>query len=300
VRAHPVANSAVVAVGALWGLYWIPLRRLEALTGGGPWVSVVVLLVAAALLLPFGWRQRHRLRAANTRALASIALGGVAFALYSDGLLFGQVAVVILLFYLTPVWSTLIARVWLGWPVTWWRRAAIVAGFGGIALVLHGSHDGLPLPRTTGDWLGLASGLLWAVASTGIHVHSRTGPAETNFVFCAGGVAASIPLALWLGTPTAAATAAAGATGTAFGLVLLLGGVWWAGSLTFFMWATQRLEPARVGILLMSEVIMGALSAALFAGEAFGTAMAMGTVLVIVAGVLETFPMRPPAAPPGG
>ena len=288
-----LAQAAVVAVGGLWGLYWFPLRRLDAVMGGGPWVSLVVLAVAAALLAPAAWRRRSSLAAANVRGLASTALGGIGFAFYSDGLLFGHVALVILLFYLTPVWSTLIARFWLGWPITALRRAAIVAGFVGIALVLHGSHDGLPLPTTVGDWLGLASGLVWAFASTGIHVHSRTGPLETNFVFCSGAALASIPLALWLapGAPSIHLD------GHALALILLLSGFWWAGSLSFFMWASQRLEPARVGILLMSEVIMGAISAALLGGEPFGAAMTVGTVLVIAAGALETLPARGAPAP---
>jgi drug/metabolite transporter (DMT)-like permease len=284
------ASFAVVAVGAMWGLYWLPLRALEGVAAGGPWTTVAALAVACAVLAAPAWRGRRRLASARHRALASVALGGASFALYSNGLLYGQVAVVILLFYLTPIWSTLIARFWLGWPVSWWRHAAIAMGLVGIGLVLRGSHGGLPLPRTTGDWLGLASGLLWAVASTGIHVHARTRPAETNFVFCAGGLALALVLALVL--PGTGAAGVSGAWLAALAWTLVLGAVWWAVSLTAFMWATRILEPARVGILLMSEVVVGAVSAALLADEAFGGVMAAGTVLVIVAGVLETLPER--------
>ena len=292
-----LGSLAVVVIGALWGLYWMPLRGLEATLPAGPWLTLAVLLVACVLLAPAAWRGRARLRGARNRALASVALGGASFALYSDGLLYGQVAVVILMFYLTPIWSTLIARFWLGWPVSWWRYAAIVCGLVGIALVLRGSHGGLPLPRGLGDWLGLASGLFWAIASTGIHVHSRTRPGETNFVFCLGGAAMALLLALVLGTgPLPAAEPAAWARGA--GWALLIGGFWWALSLTLFMWATQALEPARVGILLMSEVLVGAVSAALFADEPFGLLVAAGAVLVIAAGVLETVPLRARRRPP--
>ncbi|MDX1609184.1 MAG: DMT family transporter [Halofilum sp. (in: g-proteobacteria)] len=285
----PFAGTAVVAVGALWGIYWMPLRRLEAALPAGPWLTLAALLVACLLLAPAAWRGRARLRAARNRALASVALGGASFALYSNGLLYGHVAVVILLFYLTPIWSTLIARFWLGWAVSWWRYAAIACGLVGIALVLAGTHGGVPLPHGLGDWLGLASGLLWAIASTGIHVHSRTRPAETNFMFCAGGAAMALLLALSLGTG-GLPPIAPGAWLPAAGWTLLIGGFWWALSLTAFMWATQALEPARVGILLMSEVLVGAVSAALFADEPFGAALAVGAVLVIAAGVLETVP----------
>ena len=58
------------------------------------------------------------------------------------------------------------------------------------------------------------------------------------------------------------------------------------------MAATQVVEPARVGILLMSEVIVGTISAAVFAAEPFGPLVGVGTLLVISAGVLESMPDR--------
>jgi len=288
-NARPTASVAVVAIGALWGLYWLPLRQLAEIAPVGPWLTVAVLAVACIVLAPAAWLGRHRLRAARWQALASPALGGAAFALYSDGLLYGHVAVVILLFYLTPIWSTLIARFWLRLAVTWWRYAAIALGLIGIALVLNGSEGNLPLPHRLGDWLGLVSGILWAIASTGIHNHSSGRPAETNFWFCLGGAACALLLVGVIGVDAPPAIERE-AIGAALAWVLLIGLGWWALSLTLFMWATQSLEPPRVGILLMSEVIVGAISAALLAAEPFGLQMAVGTVLVVAAGLLETLP----------
>jgi drug/metabolite transporter (DMT)-like permease len=284
-----LASAAVVGVGALWGLYWLPLRGLAEAAPLGPWLTVIVLAVACFVLAPAGWLGRHRLRSTPWQAVASACLGGLAFVLYSDGLLYGHVAVVILMFYLTPVWSSLIARFWLGRRVAWWRWLAIGCGFAGILLVLHGSEGGLPVPHQLGDWLGLASGLLWAIASTGMHQSASGRPAERNFVFCCGAMISALVIALLLGTGEAAAQAEP-APGTALAWALLIGGVWWAGSLTLFLAATQQLEPPRVGILLMSEVIVGAASAALLAAEPFGPLMACGTVLVVGAGVIETLP----------
>jgi drug/metabolite transporter (DMT)-like permease len=207
--------------------------------------------------------------------------------LYSNGLLFGQVAVVILLFYLTPVWSTLIGRFWMKWPTSPWRYLAIVLGLSGIGMVLSGSHNGLPLPHTLGDVLGLTSGILWSIAATGINVHSRTRAAETNFVFCAGGAGMALILGLCLG-PGGPGHLVVEFNLPAWGWMACVGLVWWAVSLTGFMWATRRLEPARVGILLMSEVIVGAITAGLFAGEPFSGIMIMGAALVVGAAVIET------------
>lgn len=283
-----LASLTVVTVGVLWGLYWMPLRALDTVATAGPWATLAATTTALLLLAPAAWHRRRALRHAGLPALASLALGGASFVLYSNGLLYGQVAVVILLFYLTPVWSTLIGRLWLGEPTTWWRYAAVGLGLAGVALVLRGSHGGLPLPQSAGDWLGLASGIGWAIAATGISRHSRTAPLETNFVFCAGAAAAALVFVVAAAGPPPALEAARLAPALAWTLVL--GGLWWAGSLALFLYAAQRLDPARVGILLMSEVIAGALSAALLTDEPFNVLLAAGALVVIAAAILETVP----------
>lgn len=291
VRPSPLASLFVIGVGSLWGLYWLPLRQLDRVAEAGPWVTLAVVLIGSLVLAPLAWAGRSRLAASSWKSLASLALGGASFVLYSNGLLYGNVAVVILLFYLTPVWSTLIVRFGLGWPVSQARIAAIVSGLTGIVLVLKGSHPGLPVPKTLGDLFGLSSGLLWSVASTGIHLHSRAGAAETTFVFCAGGTAMAAVLAVVLspelpGFPSGQAL-------PALAWLFMLGCGWWGASLTGFMWATRRLEPARVGILLMSEVVVGAVSAAILAAESFGLLMTLGACLVVAAGGLETLSQYP-------
>ncbi|SDF45914.1 EamA domain-containing membrane protein RarD [Limimonas halophila] len=285
-RAGPTVFIAALVVPALWGIYWVPLRALEAVAAAGPWATFVAVAVGALAMAPFAWVGRRRIRASNPWALVSIGIGGVSFILYSNGLLYGHVAVVILLFYLTPVWSVIIARLWLGWPASWWRYAAIGLGLGGIALVLRGSHGGLPLPTTLGDWFGLASGIMWSISSTGLRTQVATNGVETNFIFCLGGAVAALVLALGLGgsPPPLPDDAAL----EALAWIAALGVGWWGVSLAVFMWVARLMEPTRLGILMMTEAIVGTLSAAIFTAEPFGWIMAVGAALVVLAAYLET------------
>ena len=288
-RSTLLAGLFVVATGTLWGIYWVPVRRLAEIALPGPWGTLAVVVAAALLLAPFGVRGRRRLARCSPLALASLALGGAAFVLYSMGLVYGRVAIVILLFYLTPIWSTLIGRYWMGWPTPWLRGVAILVGLVGLALVLGAGH-GVPVPTTVGDWLGLASGILWSVSSTGIRAQVRAGSGETAFVFALGAVAGAAvlapSLAPWPGLPAAAVWPKAGLW------ILAAGGLWWGLSMAGLLWATARLEPARVGILLMSEVLVGVISAALFAGEHLGAVEAVGGALVVAAAIMEVWPLR--------
>jgi drug/metabolite transporter (DMT)-like permease len=288
-RTTTLAVLFVLGTGSLWGIYWLPVRRLAEIAWPGAWGTLLVVAAAVLLLAPFGLRGRRRLANASPLALLAVALGGAAFVLYSAGLVYGRVAIVILLFYLTPVWSTLIGRYWMGWTTPWLRGAAIVVGILGLVLVL-GADSGVPVPATTGDWLGLASGVLWSVSSTSIRAQVNAGPGETAFVFALGALAGAAVLAPilapWPGLPPMDVWRE-----TAI-WVVAAGGLWWGLSMAALLWATAHLEPARVGILLMGEVLVGVLSSAIFAGERLTLVEAVGGALVVSAAIMEVWPVR--------
>lgn len=286
-RTTSVATLFVVATGTLWGFYWVPVRQLAELGLVGAWGTLAICLVAALLLAPFAWRARDRLITANRIGLMSVALGGFAFALYSIGFLYGRVAIIVILFFLTPVWSTLIGRFVMGWPTSWMRIAALAVGLAGLFMIL-GADGEVPIPRGIGEWLALISGILWSVATTGIKAKSDTGPGETAFVFAAGAALGTLILAPLLEPlPTMLAH-----PGQAVLWAMAAGGLWWGLSMAGLMWATARLEPARVGILLMAEVLVSGTSAAIFAGEHLGPLELSGGALVVLAGALEVWPQR--------
>jgi drug/metabolite transporter (DMT)-like permease len=53
------------------------------------------------------------------------------------------------------------------------------------------------------------------------------------------------------------------------------------------LWGARSLEPGRVSLLLLLEVAVAAISAALLAGEPFGLREAAGCLLILSAGALE-------------
>jgi drug/metabolite transporter (DMT)-like permease len=85
----------------------------------------------------------------------------MSIALYAQGLLRGEVARVILLFYLMPVWSTLLAWWMRGHRITRARILTIAFGLAGMFAVF-GSSNSLLLPRSAADCMGLLSGICWA------------------------------------------------------------------------------------------------------------------------------------------
>lgn len=235
-RATLIASAIVLGSGAFWGLYWVPVRMLSDLGLGGAWGTAAITLVTVLLLAPYGWLGRDQIARTSRMALASVALGGAAFALYSISFLYGRVAINTLLYFLTPVWSTLIGRFVMGWPAPPLRLVAIGVGLAGLGVML-GADGQVPIPRGIGEWMALVAGVLWSVSTTGIRVTSDLSPGPASFVFALGATVAGLALAPLLDPWPAGQPV----PWTGLGLAALTGLAWWGLSLAALMWATLRL-----------------------------------------------------------
>lgn len=284
---NTLPNIAVMTSGVVWGVTWLPLRALEDGGFDGAWTPVPPILVGVILLLPvvlWRWRQAA---AAGWPLAAMCMAGGTGYALYSDAMLMTEVVTAILLFYLTPVWSTILARLFLGQPITAIRMVAIALGFAGLWVIL-GIDGGFPMPRGLGDWLGLVSGMIWAGATVGFRKRPATDPTLMAFYYLLGTLIAALlivfafmPLDGGVWNRLTAATLANGP------LILLSGAIMYSATMVLQVWASQRLDPGRVGVLLMIEVPIAVTTAALFTDEPFGWRQVIGGGLILSAAGAE-------------
>jgi drug/metabolite transporter (DMT)-like permease len=283
-----LASAIVLLTGIVWGVYWVPVRDLADRGLDGAWGTGAITLAAALVLLPFVLADKAALRGRDRVGILSIALGGAAFALYSIGFLYGKVALVVLLWFFSPVWSVLITRYLLRAQVPLLRLLAIAVGLAGLFIML-GGDGGVPIPGNLGEWMAFIGGLIWAFATAGMRLRSDVTPMPSAFLFALGAAVISLALAPVLEPVPAIAQ---GDLPVIAVQVLLTGGFWWVLSIAALMWAAVRLDPARVGILLMTEVVFGAVTAAIFAGESLSTSEMIGGALVILSGLLEVWPTK--------
>lgn len=290
-RSDLLPGLFVAVSGVLWGLFWLPFRVLGEAGFAGGWASLVFYLGSMIVLIPFAIARRRRLRAAGIGLVFTGAVAGAAFSLYATALLLTEVVRVLLLFYLTPVWGTLLGWILLGERITRYRGAALVLGLAGL-LVILGIEDGFPMPRNAGDWMALLAGMAWAWGSLRIYMQPEVEAFETTFAFFAGGllvtaVVAFLPLQANELSPAISMLAAA------WPWLVLLIGVFGIPPVLMTLWGAARLTPGRVGILLMGEVAVGIVSAALWSGEPFGLREVVGATLIVGAAVVELMQHRP-------
>ena len=100
--------------GAMWGIYWVPIRWLGAQGLSATWAGIVLFAASLILLAPLCWRDRKTIALEWRRLLIGGAFTGAAFGLYTVSLFHTDVVRSILLFYLTPIWGTLLGLIFLG------------------------------------------------------------------------------------------------------------------------------------------------------------------------------------------
>lgn len=287
-RSPFLPSAAVALCGSIWGGYWYPLRWLESIGVGGAWVSVIFFAVTA--LTPLPWMLKRSTWSGIAAQLPGGALLGIAFTFYTVSLVLTDVIHAILLFYLTPMWSTLAGRVLFGERLTPTRLVAVALGLAGMILIL-GFENGLPLPSNRGDWLALASGMIWAAGTMRSFLRPSTGTVLPVLAFSAGGLLTSLAVVLVAAmVHSPLATFSNAGAGLPWAIVLAL--IVFVPPNFLVLWAAQRLDSGRVGILLMTEVLAGAITAALFSGETFGIMEFTGTLLIVAAGLIEVFGRR--------
>ncbi len=273
---------SVLAGAAIWGIYWVPLRYLEGLGIGGAWpvalLNVAPIFLFAAWAIARGKRSRDHLGAALVIGL----LTGFAFAFYGAALIYTSVMRATLFYYLTPIWATIIGLLWLQEKANLPRWIAIFGGLAGLGFMVT---DGPASDWNIGDLFGLLSGIFWAVGAAMIKRLPKVPLATMASFQSASIVVGAMLLGYWLGDlpwPTQSQLLAAMPVALGVSVLLIMP------SAVLLIWAQKFLSPGRVGLLMMSEVLVAAISASiLLPGELLSMMEWIGAALIVGACLVE-------------
>ena len=272
--------AALFAGAVVWGLIWYPYRLLAAAGISGALATVLTYLIA--LVLGFAFLRR---RLAGVRVdgwLVAIALSSAGCNLgYVLGMLHGEVMRVLLLFYLAPLWTVLLARLLLHERLTRAGVALVTLALAGAATMLWRPDLGAPWPTAAGEWIGLASGFLFALANVLIRrAHHYDIELKSMAVFV--GVVVVGGTYVGFAEPLAWPDLAAGTwlLVVAIGTVLLVINV-------VVQYGLTRIAAGRAIVILLSELAVAALAAWWLAGESMGPRDCLGGALIVAASLVS-------------
>ena len=286
---------ALVFNAFVWGVSWWPFRELQAHGLHPLWATAGVYLFSLAVLLawqPQAWRGYKD----HPQLWLLMLAAGFTNVGFNWAVTVGDVVRVVLLFYLMPAWSTLLAWPLLGERPTAASLARLALAMVGVAVILKTPEAPWPLPQSLADVLALLGGFSFALTNILLRrLHGAPAPTRVGAMF-AGGTLAAIGAAVvgitqGLVTPPAALPAGA----LLLGLVLSVGFL--AGNSALQFGAT-RLPAQTTALVMLSEVLFASVTSVAAGAAELGPRVWTGGALVVLAAAWSALAV--PGAPPHG
>jgi len=270
----------------VWGVSWWPFRELQSQGLHPLWATVLVYLVAVlviALARPHAFGQVLR-----TPALwVLVAAAGTTNAAFNWAVSIGDVVRVVLLFYLMPLWVVVLARLLLKEALSGLAAVRVVLALAGAAIVLWPEGgQGLPLPRSLADWLGVLGGFSFALNNVMLRREARCSEESRALAMFLGGVLVAGSLATVLVLQGQAAWPPAPSMAWVPLAVVL--SAFFLLSNVALQYGAARLPANVASVVMLTEVLFASASALLLGGGVMTTALAIGGSLILLAALLST------------
>jgi drug/metabolite transporter (DMT)-like permease len=285
------AALALLFNGLVWGLSWWPFRQLQAQGLHPLWATVVIYAPAVVVILAFrpqsaGQLMRHR-------PLWVLALAaGVTNAAFNWACVIGDVVRVVLLFYLMPLWSALLARWLLKEPMSRAAMARVALALAGAAIVLQPEGDTgwseLPLPRSLAEWLGVLGGIGLALNNVLLKHQARQSQESRVLAMFVGGAVVSALLGTLLSSqgqlPWPWPDGVAAVPAWVRALLLMMVALFLCTNVALQIGATH-LSAQVTSVLMLSEVLFAAVSSTWMGAGRITVPLLIGGALIVLAAV---------------
>ena len=163
-------NKAFAIFGLLfgataWGVIWYPYRIMQEAGVSGIASSFYTYSIAAmlgGLLFARNWRG---LKALPQSAWWLALVAGWTNLSYVLAVIDGEVMRVMLLFYLSPLWTLILAHFWLHEKIGWHGVIVMAVSLAGAFVMLWQPGNNLPIPHNQAEWLALSAGMGFALTN---------------------------------------------------------------------------------------------------------------------------------------
>ena len=282
-RVSSLAAGALVINALVWGVSWWPLRQLQNYGLHPLWTTTLVFLLVLAGLLVVrfdSWRGF----VAHPQLLLLALASGLTNVGFNWAVTVGDVVRVVLLFYLMPAWSVLVAWLMLGEKPTPASLLRLALAMAGVLIVLKTPDSPWPIPQGAADWLAIMGGLSFAVTNVLLLKCSHTPSGSRMLAMFGGGTLLALAAAL-LGMSQQVVP---GPALQAAGIPILLGlSVAFMLSNAALQYGAARLVASTTSLVMLTEILFASLSSAWLDDAEFSQRIWIGGSLIIFAAVLS-------------
>ncbi len=273
--------------GALcWGIIWYPYRIMSDAGVSGvisSFYTYSIAIVLAAIYFSKHWRGVFKLPLSII--LLSLVAGWTNLS-YVLAIIDGEVMRVMLLFYLSPLWTLILAHYWL-------KEETHLAGMIAIATSLLGAYimlydpavSGFPAPANSAEWLALSSGFGFALTNVMTRKSTHLSLRAKSFAIWIGVLVVclmAMPLMqISLLSPTMLTPAN--------WLVMALIAVLLIAATLFVQYGVTRIKATRASVLFLFELVVAAIAAYYLTDETMHINEWIGGALIVAASVFAAF-----------
>lgn len=276
----PVMGLLLAAT--LWGIFWYPLRLLEQQGLQGLWATLLIFSSALLVGLPVLWKQRAELARHPWLLLVIAIANGWCNTAFILAVLDGAVVRVLLLFYLSPLWTVILGRFILGERPSRLATVALAIAMIGAFITIWEPALGIPWPQGQADWLAISSGFAFALSNVlirkvqAVPVAIKTVTSWIGVVFLSG---------LWISMVGAPVPDVGLNVLAAAFFIGILGVVLMSLAVQY---GVTHMPAHRSSVILLFEVVVGAISAQLLTDEVVLPREWIGGTLIVLAAWLTS------------
>ena len=272
-----LAIASLLFSASMWGLIWYPLRLLDQAGMDAVWSSLIMYLAASVLAVPVLFRQ-YKLIPQHFWQLMTLALAaGVTNVAFVVALIEGEVMRVMLLFYLSPLWTVILGRWWLGERLSRAAMFMFAVAMSGSLVMLWNPQIGWPWPHGLADWLALIGSIAFSINNVLARKLASVSMGLKTGVVWWGVVVVSIVVLLWQQTPMPQVE------------LSVWTGAWmlgWLGIVAMtisVLYGVARMPVYRSAVIMLFELVVAAIAAWWLTDEAMSVQEWLGGVLIISA-----------------
>lgn len=163
-KTQTIATLGLLFGALCWGIVWYPYRIMEQAGVSGVASSLYTYAITATVgVLIFARNWRGIFSTPKSVFWLAIVAGWTNLS-YVLAVIDGEVMRVMLLFYLSPLWTLILAHFWLKERANIKSLAVIAVSLSGAFIMLWQPGE-FPLPQSKSDWFALSSGMAFALTN---------------------------------------------------------------------------------------------------------------------------------------
>lgn len=272
-----------------WGIIWYPYRIMNDAGVSGvasSFYTYSIAIMLGAALFAKHWRGICKLP--KSVIWLSLIAGWTNLS-YVLAVIDGEVMRVMLLFYLSPLWTLLLAHFWLKESITKVGFFSICIAMIGAYIMLadpfNGTSNHIPLPQNKAEWLALSAGIGFSLTNVITRKSVHLSLAAKSMLVWVGVAGMSLLLMPFLGGAFPSPHFFTLNNWLMMALIAILLMV----ATLFVQYGVTKITATRASVLFLFELVVAAIAAYYLANEAMQLNEWMGGALIIAAGLLAAF-----------